>query len=373
MKVDFINSHYRRFFWRHCIEIMWAIFKCLSQGRLTLREDVWKLEKNMANYVGTKYCATTNSGTDALFLSLLALGIGKGDEVITVSNTFIASIQAIVHTGATPILIDVKEDELMDVEQLESAITPRTKAIMPIHYTGNVADMREITRIAKKYKLYVVEDAAQALGATQAGKKAGSFGMVGCFSFNNAKLLGGFCDGGAVTTNNRKLYETICLLRNHWNVHQLSVDRNDYPQPKEMRWAWKSRLSNVNAAFLNVKFKYYKQALKRRKEIAETYTLGLSGLPIKLPIFYEGAVIQEYHVRCKQREKLVAFLKKKGIETLIRDSVPNHKMKGLGLSHWDLPITEQLAKEVFRLPLHEHLKDSEVRYIIKSIKEFFNQ
>mgnify|MGYP001568891966 CR=1 FL=1 len=369
MKINFINDNYRRFYSKNKKEIDKAVLNCLSQGELTLRQEVWNLEKNIAKFVGTKYCVGVASGTDALFLSLLALGIGKGDEVITVSNTFIATIQAIVHTGATPILIDVEGDELMDISEIEKVITKKTKAIIPVQYTGAICDMKEITRIAKKHKLHIVDDYCQALGA----KGCGKFGILNAVSFNTAKLLGGLCDGGAVTTNNRKLYEKICLLRNHWNVHQLSVDRRDYPQPDKMEWAWKSRLSNVNAAFLNVKFKTIKFILERRKEIALKYNEAFRDLTVKIPHDQEDRIWQEYHLRVLMREDFAKFLKNKGIETLTRDSVPNHKMKGLELSHFNLPITEKLATQVIRLPLHEHLKDNEVEYIIKNVKEYFKQ
>lgn len=368
-KVDFINSNYRRFYSNHKDEIDQAVQKCLSEGQMTLREDVWNLEKNIADFVGTKYAVGVNSGTDALFLSLLALGIGPRDEVITVSNTFIATIQAIVHTGATPILIDVKDDELIDVDQLEAAITPRTKVIIPVQYTGAICDMDRILEIAKKHNLHIVDDACQALGA----KGAGNYGILNAFSFNTAKLLGGLSDGGMVTTNDRELYEKICLLRNHWNVHQLSVDRNDYPQPEVMAWAWKSRLANVNAAFLNVKFKYIDFILNRRKEIAQKYNFEfqLADLPCNLPHDQEGRIWQEYHLRVENREEFAKFMKDKGIETLTRDIVPNHKMKGLALDHFNLPVTEKLAGEVIRLPLYEWLTDEEVDYVINSVIEFY--
>ena len=332
------------------------------------------MEKNIAKYVGVKYGAGVNSGTDALFLSLLALGIGKGDEVITVSNTFIATIQAIVHCGATPILIDVKKNEQMDEGQIEKAITPKTKAIIPVHYTGAMCDMKKIMAIAKKYKLYVIEDACQGLGAMQNGKKAGSFGILSCFSFNTAKLLGGLCDGGMVVTSDRKLWEKVCLLRNHWNVHQLSVDRKDYPQPKEMQWAWKSRLSNVNSAYLNVKFKKLEQILKRRKEIAEMYLKGLKDIgELYLPERKHGEIWQEFHIGVDERSKFAKFLEKNGIETLTRDTIPNHKIKGLGLSHFNLPNTEMFAKYITRLPLYPEMIDDEVSYVIKIVKKFYER
>lgn len=376
MKVNFINNSYRRFYAQNKKDIDKAVTRCLSEGQLTLRKDVWDLEKSIAKYVGVKYGAGVNSGTDALFLSLLALGIGKGDEVITVSNTFVATIQAIVHCGATPILIDVKENEQMNEELIEKAITSRTKAIIPVHYTGAMCDMKRIMQIAKKHKLYVVEDACQALGAVQNGKKAGSFGILSCFSFNTAKLLGGLCDGGMVVTNDRKLYEKICLLRNHWNVHQLSVDRNDYPQPKEMAWAWKSRLSNVNAAYINVKFKKLGQILKRRKEIAEMYLKGLKHLEtndFSLPEREQGEIWQEFHICVDKRKQFAEFLKKNGIETLTRDTTPNHKMKGLGLSQFNLPMTEAFAGLVTRLPLYPEMKNDEVNYVIKKVRQFYER
>lgn len=373
MKIDFINSNYRRFYETHKSEIDEAVLDCLAKGRLTLREDVWELEKNIANFVGTTYCATVNSGTDALFLSLLALGIGPGDEVITVSNTFIATIQAIIHTGATPILIDVKEDELMDMDKLEVAITSQTKAIIPVQYTGAVVDMTRLGEIAEKHELMIIDDYCQALGASYGDYKIGSYGILNALSFNTAKLLGGLCDGGAVTTNDRELYEKICLLRNHWNVHQLSVDRNDYPQPEIMNWAWKSRLSNVNAAFLNVKFKTIDFILARRETIANRYNQTFKNLPIGLPHHQYGRIWQEYHLQVKNRESFANFLKEAGIETLTRDSVPNHKMPGLRLEHFDLPITEKLAKEVIRLPLYEYLTDDEVEYVIKTVIAYYEK
>jgi len=366
-KIPFIRPNYQRFYKKNKKAIDKAIQNCHTKGDYTLRSDVWKLEKSIAKLAGTKYCASVNSGTDALFLSLLALGIGKGDEVITVSNTFIATIQAIVHTGATPILIDVKDDELMDVSQIEQAITPYTKAIIPVQYTGALCDNEKIKEIADRHKIPIVDDYCQALGA----KGAGKFGILNAVSFNTAKLLGGLCDGGAVTTDSRELYEKICLLRNHWNVHQLSVDRTDYPQPEEMGWGWKSRLSNVNAAFLNVKLKTIKQILKRREQIALKYNKAFCGLELLTPHEQKGRIFQEYHIVISQREKFAEFLKKKGIETLTRDIVPNHKMKGLGLEKFNLPVTESLARGVIRLPLHEHLTDAEVNYVISQVKTYF--
>lgn len=372
MKVPFIRTNYTRFYQNHKKEIDNAIVSCHKRGDYTLRKDVWNLEKNIAKIAGTKYCASVNSGTDALFLSLLALGIGRGDEVITVSNTFIATIQAIIHAGATPILVDVTEDELMNVDLLEKAITPYTKAIIPVQYTGAICNMEKIKEIADKHNIKIIDDYCQALGA----KGAGNFGILNAVSFNTAKLLGGLCDGGAVTTDDRELYEKICLLRNHWNVHQLSVDRTDYPQPESMGWGWKSRLSNVNAAFLNIKLKTIKYIIKRRSDIAEMYNnafkgIGMSSGELIIPHDQVGRIWQEYHLRVRDRENFAEYLKSKGIETLTRDSIPNHKMAGLKLDHFNLPVTEMLAKEVIRLPLHENLTNKEVNHVIQTVKKYF--
>jgi dTDP-4-amino-4,6-dideoxygalactose transaminase len=399
-RINFINNSYRRFAQAHKEELIKAFWSCLERGALVLREEVSQFEDNLAKYVGTKYGIGVNSGTDALFLSVKALGIKgnwnyllervyageisieeahklfEGDEVITVSHTFIASIQAIVHCGAKPVLIDVAENELMNPDLIEPAITERTKAILPVHFHGKVCDMDRIMAIARKYNLYVIEDAAQALGSSFKGKMAGSFGDAGCFSFNTAKLLGGYGDGGAIVTNNRELCEKLYLLRNHWNMAQTSVRMADFPTPEVVQWAWKSRLDNIQAALLNVKFKYYKDLLARRKEIADMYCQGLKDLPLKLPTYGEGDVIQEFIIRIgseKMREEFKKFMDEKGIEILIRETTPNHKLKNLYLDNFSLPVTESISKDAVRLPAYPELTNEEVNYIIEAIREFYSK
>jgi len=352
----------------------------------------------LAKYTGTKYGIGTNSGTDALLLSCIALGIkgnwdyllrqvdeGKmtikqanekfdGDEIITVAHTFIASIQCIVHAGARPILVDVGSNELMNADLIEKAITPRTKAILPVHFHGKVCDMDKILAIAKKHKLYVIEDAAQALGSSYKGKMAGSFGSAGCFSFNTPKMLGAFGDAGGIVTNDRKLAEKLYLLRNHWNMAQTSVRIADFPTPPIVRWAWKSRLDNIQAALLNVKFKYYNKFLARRKEIADMYIKGMKNLPIKLPIYGKGDVIQEFIVRIGsdiERKRFKQFMDKKGVELLIRETTPNHKVKYLHLNHFNLPVTENISRDACRLPCYPELTNDEIKYVVSCVKEFY--
>lgn len=372
MKIDFINSSYRRYFGQHKEELVNAFIKCASKGDFVLRKDVVKFEYNLAKYVGTKYALGVNSGTDALFLALKALDIKDGDEVITVGHTFIASIQVIVHCNAVPILIDVKKDGLMDVDLIEQAITKKTKCIMPVHLSGKVCDMTKIMRIAKQHKLVVIEDSCQALGSYWGNKKAGAIGDIGCFSFISPKLMGGMGDNGAIVTNNRNIYEKINLLRNHWNITQGALHGVQSKQPKIMNWGWNSRMDNIQAALLNVKFQYYDQILKRRREIAMMYNKGLAGLPIKLPIQQIAQVYQEYILIISDMWEFKKYMQKKGVELLIRDTTPNHKLRGLNLDHFDLPITEELAVSSVRLPIYPELTNKEVEYIIKCINKFYD-
>ena len=370
-KVDFINSSYLRYYKAHKKEILKAIDKCFSLGNFVLRKDVLEFEGKLAKFVGTKYAVGVNSGTDALKLSYKVLGCGPGDEVITVGHTFISSIEEIVHLGAKPILIDVKEDGLMDESLIEKAITKKTVGIVPVHLSGKVCDMNEIMRIAKKYKLWVVEDACQALGTYWDNRKAGSIGDTGCFSFISPKTLGGAGDGGGIVTNNRKLYEKLLLMRNHWNITQGALHGAQPKAPKIMGWGYNSRLDNIQAAVLNVKFKYYPAMLRRRREIGMMYNNGLKNLPCVLPIQQPKQIYQEYIIKVKDMWKFKKYMDRKGVELLIRDTVPNHKLNGLGMGHFNLPITERIAVESVRLPIYPELTDKEVKYVINCVRKFY--
>lgn len=396
-KVDFINSGYRRYWDKYGQDTLKAIDDCGKRGDYVMRQDLLEFEKQLARYVGTKYAVGVNSGTDALFLSLKALKIGgnyfylyeklrdgkitreqfdeqfDGDEVITVSHTFIASLQVIAQAGARPVLIDIGEDGLIDVKLIEAAITKRTKAIMPIHLSGKVCDMTAINRIAKKYKLYVIEDSCQAQGATWHGKKAGSFGITGCFSFISPKLMGGFGDNGAVTTNNKEIYERLLLLRNHWNITQGALHGVQPKAPKAMEWGWNSRMDNIQAAALSVKLRTYPWILKRREEIAMRYSEGLRSLPFKLPVIKSGQVFQEFIIRVLDLKKFRSFMEKHGIELLIRDTTPNYKLAGLYLNHFHLPVTDELAKSSVRLPTYPELRNEEVDLVIRTIRNFYGK
>jgi len=364
-KVSFVN--YQVSFRNLKREINKAVQGVLSRGDLILRKDVDDFEKRLANFIGVKYAIALNSGTDALFLSLKAAGIGQGDEVITVSHTFVASIATIVQAGATPVLVDVKEDFTMDTDEVEAAISSKTKAIIPVHLNGRMCDMDELMRIAKKHNLIVIEDAAQSLGASFNGKKAGSIGLTGCFSFYPAKILGCAGDGGALTTNDDKIAEKVRLLRDHGQRTKREI----------VCFGWNSRLDNLQAAILNVKFRYLTKWLKNRRIIAQRYNKSLADIKgIKVPEAPDSDkryfdVYQNYVLRAEKRDELFEFLKKKGVETLIKDPVPNHWQNRLGLEHFKLPVSERLAKEVISLPMYPELAESQQRYVIKCVKEFY--
>lgn len=371
--VDFINSSYRRYYKVHKKEILKAVDECFSLGNFVLRKDVLEFEGKLAKFVGVNYAVGVNSGTDALKLSYKALGCKPGDEVITVGHTFIASIEEIVHLGAKPVLIDVKEDGLMDVSQIEKAITEKTVGIVPVHLSGKVCDMDEIMRIAKKYNFWVCEDACQALGSYWGKKKAGSIGNTGCFSFISPKTLGGAGDAGGIVTDDQKLYEKLLLMRNHWNITQGALYGVQPKAPEIMDWGYNSRLDNIQAAILNIKIKYYPAMLKRRREIGMKYNKGLKDLPCVLPTQQPKQIYQEYIIKVEDAWKFKKGLGEKGVELLVRDTTPNHKLKGLGMEHFDLPVTERIAGESVRLPIYPELTDKEVNYVIKSVREFYGR
>jgi len=349
-------------------EIDSVIKEILDTGSFILRKDVENFERNIASFIGTKYAVGLNSGTDALFLSYYAAGIRNGDEVITVPHTFVATVAGIVHCGATPILIDIGEDMNMDTEQLEGAITEKTKAIIPVHLNGRVCNMENIMKIARENNLIVIEDAAQALGAQFDGQNAGTFGLTSCFSFYPSKILGTIGDGGLVATNDEKTAEKIRFLRDHGQNRSTG---------EIIGYGFNSRLDNLHATILNAKLKHVPFYIKRRREIANIYDEGLDDvgdiiIPPKPDKLFSD-VYQSYVIRTKKRDDLLAFLKENGIEALSQWVIPMHKQKALNLNHFKLPKTEQISAEVLSLPMHSELENDEVNYVIETVKKFFNQ
>jgi dTDP-4-amino-4,6-dideoxygalactose transaminase len=364
-KVPFVDfpAEYRRL----KDEIDAAIKDVFSRGDFILRGQVQQFERNIASLTGTDYAVGVNSCTDAMFLSLKAAGIAPGDEVITVAHTFVATAAAIVHCGATPILVDIGGDFNMDVAQVEQAVSPRTKAIMPVHLNGRLCEMDKLMNIVSRRNLIVIEDAAQALGATFDGQKAGSFGLAGCFSFYPAKSLGGAGDGGIVVTNDQEFAEKIRLYRDHGRITKEEI----------AFFGFNSRLDNLQAAILNVKLDHLPQWIERRRELASLYHQGLSEIPyLKLPPspqtqgrFFD--TYQNYVVRAQERDKLIAYLEECGIEVLVSWPKPMHHHEALALGHFRLPVTERISTEVVSLPLNTEISDEQVKFVIDSIHDFY--
>jgi dTDP-4-amino-4,6-dideoxygalactose transaminase len=347
-------------------EVLEILDDVLSRGDVILRDDVKRFEHNIANFVGTKYAIGLNSGFDALHLSLKASGIGPGDEIVTVAHTFVATVAAIVHCGGTPILVDVGEDFNMNMEKLEQAIAPKTKAIIPVHLNGRLCDMERLMAIAQKNNLTVIEDAAQALGAKFAGEMAGSFGLTGCFSLYPFKMLGAFGDAGIVTTNDAEMAKKISFLRDHGQDRATGDIRY---------YGFNCRLDNLQAAILGVKRKYLPKWIERRREVAEIYRKGLSGIPyLRLPHFPDNRyfdVYQNYVIRAEKRDKLASYLKENGIEVLISWPKPMHYQHGLKLRHFVLPETEKICKDVVSLPMNAEITNEQLEYVIDCVKRFY--
>ncbi len=364
-KVRFVN--YPRQYQQLKREFDKVFEEIMSGGDFILRRHLEEFEKRIADFVGTRYAIGVNTGTDALYLSCHALGFGPRDEVITVAHTFVATVGAIVQCGATPILADITDDFNIDVDKIEEVITPRTKGIIPVHLNGHSCDMEKIIQIAKIHNLKVIEDSAQALGAEFKGRRCGSFGDIGIFSFYPAKMLGGVGDGGMVCTNDKEIAHKIRAFRDNGRV--------DSPQIIEC-FGWCTRLDNLQAAILNMKLNYFNRWIDRRRKIAELYDRGLEGVddiilhPRSNDDYFD--VYQNYVIRTKYRDKLVRYLKTAGIEVLISWPIPLHKQKALGLGHFKLPKTEQISSEVISLPMYPELQNDEVEMAIDAIKNFFN-
>jgi len=349
-------------------DILATLKQVLLSGSFILRDEVQKFEKNMALFLGAKHVVGVNSGTDALYLALRAAGIAPGDEVITVSHTFVATIATIVHCGSRPVLVDVGEDFNMDMQQVEGAITPHTRAIVPVHLNGRLCDMETVLTIAQRHNLLVVEDAAQALGTSFNGKKAGTFGLVGCFSLHPIKNLSAAGDAGFVATQNEELADKIRLLRNHGQRTKEDL----------ACFGFNSRLDNLQAAILNVKLKYLPQWIERRREVARIYHRGLSSLPsLKLPPppQLQGSfdTYNSYVVRAQERDRLVNHLAECGIEVFVQWPKPLHLQEALGLGHFHLPRTESLAKEIVSLPINAEISNQQVEFVIESIHNFYQK
>lgn len=340
----------------------------LTRCEFTFGPELTEFENKFAKLIGTKYAIGVASGTDALFLSMKALGIGAGDEVITTPSTFIATVGAIVATGAKPVFVDSNEEYNIDPNLIEKAITPRTKAILPVHYAGCPSDMPRIMEIAKRHKLHVIEDACQAISAAISGKLCGTFGISAGFSLHPLKNLNVWGDGGIVVTNSKEIYDKIILLRNHGLRGRDEVEIFGY----------NSRLDTIQAIVGNYLIKQVDWITDRRIENAQRYDESFRGLSefIKLLPRREGIkhVYHLYMFQAKDRDNLLNYLIKNGIEAKVHYPIPLHLQnaaKELGYRKGDFPVCEAQCKSIITLPVHQHLKDAEIAYVIEKIREFY--
>ncbi len=341
-----------------------AMQDVLESGWYILGEHTSSFEKQFSTYCGVEYCVGCANGLDALRLGIKALDFAKGDEIIVPANTYIASILAISDNGCVPILVEPSlETYNIDIDRIEAAITPKTKAILVVHLYGQVVAMQKIWALAKQYQLIVIEDCAQAHGAIYQGKKVGSLGDIAGFSFFPGKNLGALGDGGAVTTKHKDIAEKIYALGNYGS-HKKYV--NIYK-------GLNSRLDELQAAILSIKLKSLDSDNKRRRAIAQYYRTNITNESIILPqcVNEEGHVWHLFVVRCHNRDKLQAYLHDNGIQTLIHYPIPPHKQEAYKeYNHLSLPITEQIHSQVLSLPISPVMSDEQVDKVVKAINRF---
>jgi dTDP-4-amino-4,6-dideoxygalactose transaminase len=348
-------------------QLLAEFWKVMESGQFIMGEALTNFENSFASITQTKYALGMANGTDALFLSLKALGIKEGDEVITAPNSFLASASSVALINAKPVFADVREDFNLDPEKVEKAISSKTKAIIVVHLTGRPAPMDELMAIAKKHNLQIIEDCAQAVTAEYRGKRVGSMGVTGCFSLHPLKNLAASGDGGVITTNDDKVNQYLLKARNHGLK---SRDECEF-------WSYNSRLDNLQAALLNVKLKMLDKWTERRRTIAGKYYEALKGLDMIVPCdkSYEKAVYHTFIIQTQQRNKLKEYLMNMGIDTKIHYPIPIHLQeaaKHLGYKKGDFPVTERQAETILSLPVYPELTDMQVDYIIESVKSFFN-
>lgn len=349
-------------------EIQTAIGRVLDSSTFILGKEVEAFEESFARYCDTRYAAGLNSGTSALYLTLLALGIGPGDEVITVSQTFIATLEAISWTGARPVLVDIEEKTYnMDPALIESRFTKKTKAILPVHLYGHPTDMDPILKIAKERKLWVIEDACQAHGALYKGRRVGGLGHAACFSFYPGKNLGAYGEGGAVVTHDAELALKIKKLRNHGGLEKYSHEFIGF----------NARLEAIQAAVLRAKLPHLDRWNELRRQHVAKYNALLSKSNLILPTesSFAKSVYHLYVVRTPERDRLNAYLNERGIGSLIHYPKPNHLLgcfKNLGYQEGSLPVTEKISKEVLSLPLYPELAPEQQKTVAGAVASFFN-
>lgn len=351
-------EQYKEEFEKKAIEV-------LRSGWYVLGNEVREFEKEFAAYTGAKHCVGVANGLDALWIAFRILGIGAGDEVIVQGNTYIASVMGITMNGATPVFVEPDEYFNIDTKRIEEKITAKTKAILVVHLYGQASKMDEVLALCEKYNLRLVEDCAQSHGAFYGDRMTGTFGDIGCFSFYPSKNIGAFGDAGAIVCNDDKIAEDFRVFRNYGSekrYYNKVVGAN-------------SRLDELQAGLLRVRLKYADEIEKERRKIALRYLEGIKNPKLKLPLVRENStsVWHQFVLRCDERERLIAYLKEKGIETIIHYPIPPHLSEAYGyLGHpaGFLPITEEYAATVLSIPMYNGMTEEEQETVIEALNAF---
>jgi dTDP-4-amino-4,6-dideoxygalactose transaminase len=346
-------------------ELLAAVEAVLDSGQLVLGPPVQDFENRFAELCGTRFAVAVNSGTDALSLALRVLNVGPGDEVIVPPNSFVASASAVAMTGARPVFADVRDDYNLDPEAVRQALTPRTRAIMPVHLTGRPADMAPLMALAAERKLHIVEDCAQAVRAEYRGQRVGSFGALGCFSLHPLKTLNACGDGGVLTTSDATLAERLRILR---NIGLRS--REDC-----VEWSGNSRLDTIQAAMLLVKLRYLEAWTMARRAHAAFYQEALGDVPgVTVPRDrpHEFAVYHTFVIQAEQRDALKRYLSEQGVETSIHYPVPIHRLRAAAeLEPGSYPVTERQAERILSLPVFPELTREQLQTVVDAIRAFY--
>lgn len=346
-------------------EVMAAIERVLESGAYVLGPEVEQFERAFAEFCGSRYAVGVNSGMDALFLTLRALGVGPGDEVITAPNSFVATASAIAMTGARPVFVDVRDDLNLDPALIEKAVTPKTRGILPVHLAGNPADMDPILEIGKRRGLWVIEDAAQSVGALHRGRRVGSLGRAGCFSLHPLKNLHAFGDAGVVTTDDERLAQALRKIRNHGLKNR---DECEF-------WGFNSRLDTIQAAVLLVKLKHLDAWTEERRSIARRYDEGLKGV-VTLPKETPGckSVSQTYVIQADRRDELIRHLKSCGVDAKVHYAISlfqQESASGLGYAPAALPVAARLAGRIASLPLFPEMSEDQISAVVQGVRSFY--
>ena len=346
-------------------ELLDAIGVVFDHGRILLGPEVEAFEERIALYCGTKYAIGVASGSAAIFSAVKSFGIGSGDEIITTALSFIGTANGIALTGAKPIFVDIREDLTIDPESVERAITPRTKAIMPVHFTGKLCAMPELQAVADKYDIAIIEDAAPAIGASLNGKKAGSFGVAGCISLNPMKLLNACGEAGVVVTNDPALRDRIVALRYNGLVNR------EFCQYISTN----GRIDTLQAAILLKRLNRLEEVITRRREIAAYYQSTLAGV-VEVPVEMSGYrdVYYTFTIKTDRRDELMSFLSEKSVETKIQHPLlmPQHTAY-MTMEHGRFPVAIRAIKRILCIPAHEKMTQDQVEYVASAILKFFSE